>query len=57
MIMFLKRNFTYEKKVLVSVLSGSRAYGTNVENSDYDIRGIFIASKRENISIWINSTS
>jgi len=33
-----------ERSVLISlVLSGSHLYGTESENSDYDIRGIFLA--------------
>lgn len=33
--------------VLLSVLSGSRAYGTHNQDSDYDIRGVFVPSSYE----------
>lgn len=34
-----------EKNCILKVLTGSYVYGTNNENSDYDIRGVFIADE------------
>jgi predicted nucleotidyltransferase len=39
-------------KIKYEVISGSHAYGTNVETSDQDIRGIFMPDKEEYISIF-----
>lgn len=46
-----------ERDLLVSVLSGSRAYGVHNENSDIDIRGVFTQSQRERMSPFKNTTS
>ena len=44
---FLKENEHLGKNICLLVLGGSHAYGTNVEGSDVDIRGIALNSKRE----------
>lgn len=36
---------THKENIIVKHLSGSHAYGTNIETSDVDYRGIFIADK------------
>ena len=46
-----------DKDLLVSVLSGSRAYGVHNENSDIDIRGVFTQSQREKMSPFENVKS
>lgn len=36
-----------ERKNVFKALVGSRAYGTNVEGSDYDYKGVYVATERE----------
>lgn len=36
-------DFNYKDSVIVRHLAGSHAYGTNLETSDVDVRGIFVA--------------
>ncbi len=36
-------DFNYKDSVIVRHLAGSHAYGTNIETSDVDVRGIFVA--------------
>lgn len=38
-------NFDYESRLIVKHISGSHAYGTNIEDSDTDYRGIIIPPK------------
>ena len=38
---------TKERNIVFKALVGSRAYGTNVEGSDYDFKGVYIANKYE----------
>lgn len=44
---FLKTNPRLGDKIIVLGLGGSHAYGTNVEGSDVDVRGITLNSKEE----------
>ena len=44
---FLRTNEHLGKNIILLGLGGSHAYGTNVEGSDIDIRGIALNSKRE----------
>ena len=44
---FLRDDPHLGKNLMLVTLSGSHAYGTNMENSDVDIRGIAFNSKRE----------
>jgi predicted nucleotidyltransferase len=44
---FLKTNHHLGKNIILLGLGGSHAYGTNVEGSDLDIRGIALNSKSE----------
>lgn len=44
---FLKTNQHLGKNIILLGLGGSHAYGTNIESSDIDIRGIATNSKRE----------
>lgn len=44
---FLKTNPRLGKNIILLGLGGSHAYGTNVEGSDIDIRGITLNSKEE----------
>lgn len=44
---FLKTNPHLGENIILLGLGGSHAYGTNVEGSDIDIRGIAVNSKRE----------
>ena len=47
---FLYTNPRLEDNIILLGLGGSYAYGTNNENSDIDIRGIFLNSKEELLS-------
>ena len=38
-----------EKYLIYKCLAGSHAYGTNIETSDIDIRGLFIAPPKVSI--------
>lgn len=38
---------TKNRNIVFKALVGSRAYGTNVEGSDYDYKGVYIANKYE----------
>lgn len=42
---FLRTNEHLKDKILFLCLGGSHAYGTNIEGSDVDIRGVFMDSK------------
>jgi predicted nucleotidyltransferase len=44
---FLRTNEHLGNNIILLTLGGSLAYGTNVENSDLDIRGIAIETKKE----------
>ena len=44
---FLRDNEHLGDNVILLGLSGSRAYGTNKPNSDYDVRGVALNTKRE----------
>lgn len=44
---FLKNNPHLGKNIILLTLGGSHAYGTNIEGSDVDIRGIALNSKEE----------
>ena len=44
---FLKTNPHLGKNIILLGLGGSHAYGTNVEGSDVDIRGIALNSKKD----------
>ncbi|MCM1991543.1 DNA polymerase beta superfamily protein [Oceanirhabdus seepicola] len=44
---FLKTNPVLNANIIYLTLSGSHAYGTNNEYSDIDIRGIFLNTKKE----------
>lgn len=49
-----------ERKILVKHYAGSKAYGTNIETSDTDFRGIFLADRIEvstpffNVQEWVD---
>lgn len=51
-----------EKKILVKHYAGSKAYGTNIETSDTDFRGIFLGSRIEittpffNVKEWVDKS-
>ena len=47
---FLRTNPHLKNNIILLGLGGSYAYGTNNENSDIDIRGIFLNSKEELLS-------
>ncbi len=44
---FLRTNEHLGDNICLLTLGGSHAYGTNVEGSDVDIRGVAIPTKRE----------
>lgn len=44
---FLRTNKNLKDNLIFLTLGGSHAYGTNVETSDYDVRGIAFNSKEE----------
>ena len=44
---FLRENENIKDKIILLVLGGSHAYGTNTETSDTDIRGIVLNSKND----------
>jgi predicted nucleotidyltransferase len=44
---FLRNNKSLNSNIALLTLGGSHAYGTNNENSDLDIRGIYTPSKRD----------
>lgn len=44
---FLRTNPHMGKNIILLGLGGSYAYGTNTENSDLDVRGCAVNSKRE----------
>lgn len=44
---FLKENSHLKNNIILLGLGGSYAYGTNIENSDLDIRGVALNSKSE----------
>lgn len=44
---FLKSNPHLDENIILLGLGGSHSYGTNVENSDLDVRGIALNSKSE----------
>ena len=41
------RNFQSERNVILLAIGGSRSYGTDTENSDWDWRGVALNSKKE----------
>lgn len=41
------RNFQSERHVILLAIGGSRSYGTDTENSDWDWRGVALNSKKE----------
>lgn len=43
--------FPYHEKIIFITLAGSRAYGIETENSDVDLKGIFIASQNHYIGL------
>ena len=49
---FLREDKNLNSNIILLGLGGSYAYGTNTEDSDIDIRGIAVNSKR-NILIFI----
>ena len=44
---FLRENERLGKNIILLTLGGSHAYGTNVEGSDIDVRGVALNSKEE----------
>ena len=45
-------NYTIDKsQLLIKAISGSRAYGLSTPQSDTDIKGVFIQSKKEYFGI------
>lgn len=44
---FLRNNERLKDKIVLLTIGGSHAYGTNIESSDVDIRGIFEPTKAE----------
>lgn len=44
---FLRKNEKLGKNIILLGLGGSHAYGTNVEGSDVDVRGVAVRSKRQ----------
>lgn len=53
--MNLKEKYTFEylkqkDLILLEVVAGSKAYGTNTEKSDHDIRGVFYLEKEDYLS-------
>lgn len=44
--------FVIEKNLICEHISGSHAYGTNIESSDIDIRGLFCADKIKIVTPW-----
>jgi len=40
-----------ENRIIFETISGSWAYGTNIESSDVDIRGIFVLPKKDHLSL------
>lgn len=43
----------YDIKIIYAAETGSRGYGTNVKDSDFDIKGYFICSKEKYLSITV----
>lgn len=44
---FLKTNEHLNKNIILLGLGGSHSYGTNIESSDIDVRGIYLNTKKE----------
>ena len=44
---FLRENEHLGKNIILLGLGGSHAYGTNNENSDLDVRGVALNSKKD----------
>lgn len=48
---FLKTNEHLGDKIILLGLGGSHAYGTNLESSDVDVRGVALNSKSDIIGL------
>ena len=47
---FLRTNEHLKENILFLTLGGSHAYGTNIEGSDIDIRGVALPTRQEIIT-------
>ena len=48
---FLRKDKNLDSNIMILTVGGSYAYGTNIENSDLDIRGVTLNSKQSLIGI------
>ena len=59
---FLRTNPNLGKQVMFLTIGGSHAYGTNVEGSDVDIRGVALNTEHELLGMdtfdhWVDETT
>lgn len=48
---FLRIDSRFKDNIILLTVSGSRSYGTNIENSDFDIRGVVLESKSDTLGL------
>ena len=48
---FLRNNPLLKDRIIFLTISGSHAYGTNINSSDIDIRGVFLERETDTLGL------